>query len=163
MKTIEYGRRDHRNCDLHRCPMSRQICGLRTSARVGRCAPDLVCIEQSIIVRKSSCFMNCWRSLLMISTREGLTTATQRMVTMTVPPNSATYVELFFGWSASGFREAGYRAQQLLQDLEDMPATLSPLSVSQMPIPRRVYPMQNSGATLYYIEWRCFIRLESKS
>jgi len=36
-------------------------------------------------------------------------------------PNSATYAELIFGWSASGVFEAGYQAQELLQELESLP------------------------------------------
>ena len=90
-------------------------------SRLLRVMQDLEAVGRPNVSPNVVTYNTVIRSWASTATREGLTTAGNIKENMTVPPNSATYAELIFGWSASGLREAGYRAQQLLQELEDMP------------------------------------------
>ena len=90
--------------------------------RLLRIMHDKAAMGQTNVAPNVVTYNSVIRSFASKPTRDNLMTATQIMESMTVPPNSATYAELIFGWSASGLREAGHRAQKLLQELETLPS-----------------------------------------
>ena len=55
------------------------------------------------------------------NTRDGLYSAMDVLLDLPFLPTCMMYADLIYGWSHSNLREAGYKADQLLADLEELP------------------------------------------